>query len=236
MDLFIFMFVFSNFCAPWPLSLSQKFLPWLHVSSVLRLCVSRVSMTAAKCQSSRAKGQGKEHGNTNLEMLTKKSFTNVTQTASSDLSLKERFADVSVKLGEVDMAKHRLKTKLLPECREVSFVSENHQKMLPCFSCQRILSLTHSSNNSQSLKGTPTWHDWIPSARLQDLGGQVVGHAVKNDFRPTGKQFQMAKYIQNWLLRKQLQITPNYQQKLQRWLCSQKCSKRTSTFTLSKTF
>ena len=138
-----------------PSACPKKFLPWLHVSSVLRLCVSRVSMTAAKCQSSRAKGQGKEHGNTNLEMLTKKSFTNVTQTASSDLSLKERFADVSVKLGEVDMAKHRLKTKLLPECREVNFVSENHQKMLPCFSCQRILSLTHSSNNSQSLKAPP---------------------------------------------------------------------------------
>lgn len=31
-------------------------------------------------------------------------------------------------------------------------------------------------------EGTPTWHDWIPSARLQDLGGQVVGHAVKKPF------------------------------------------------------
>jgi len=80
-------------------------------------------MTAAQCQSSRAKGQGNEHGNTNLEMLTKKSFTNVTQTASSDLSLKERFADVSVKLGEVDMAKHRLKTKLLPEFTTRSVLS-----------------------------------------------------------------------------------------------------------------
>lgn len=108
-----------------------------------------------------------QSGNVNKEIVHKRHA--VTQTASSDLSLKESFADVSVKLGEVDMAKHRLKTKLLPECREVSFVSENNQKMLPCFSSQRILSLTHSSNNSQSLKAPPPGMTGFPVRGFKTL-------------------------------------------------------------------
>ena len=63
----------------------------------------------------------------------KKLFTNVTQTAKLTLEPFEHFADVSLKLVRVTW-RNIFNTKLLIECRGVSFVSENNQNKLPCFS------------------------------------------------------------------------------------------------------